>query len=490
MPRGGGFSSFVQHVANADSKEQKELRVRIAQLEEQLLTFGVQPVGIDVPGPVASFLTEAALGQYASRFKEEGYDDLVTVCCMEERHMKELGMPPGHVLKLQRLLEERRRGGYNAAGSPQPLLAPSVARPTLAVPPSSAQAAGGGGGSSGGVHRPGIYKCVHGPRVAIRASASPTGAVLDTVRPGALMRIAEVVADVWARLDDDEVWARWTSSWPRRPKGIDEDGSDNTAPGGSGKTDKEAVPPRAFILIDGTKVGIPNKLVERLEDEEAAKADWPFRAALEARCEEVNFLHRCRSGEEAAADELRQRFVDTALDYVGTPFHRNYHEPGNSKYKPGSKLKDAPLFLDHMQLIQKVVDDLKEDFGFLLVTNCKPADCRSTLPIAFEESADCKPGDLIFHEEFLEDGSPSGRIAHVEIFLGGASGCQSIGSMPWNAHSRTGEKDGVQVFDDFRIRDEKGALAYRFHCHSIATWLLAEEGSFAHGQLLLEKQKK
>eukprot|EP00930_Biecheleria_cincta_P045285 TRINITY_DN31216_c0_g1_i2.p1 TRINITY_DN31216_c0_g1~~TRINITY_DN31216_c0_g1_i2.p1 ORF type:complete len:490 (+),score=121.74 TRINITY_DN31216_c0_g1_i2:37-1506(+) len=489
MPRGGGFSSFVQHVANADSKEQKELRVRIAELEEQLLSLGVQPAGSDVPGPVASFLSEAALGQYASRFKEEGYNDLVSVCCMEERHMKELGMPPGHVLKLQRLLEERRRGGYNAAGSPQPLLAP-VARPTLAVPASSAETAGSSGGSSSGLHRPGIYKCVHGPRVAIRASASPTGAVLDTVRPGALMRVVEVVSDVWARLDDDEVWARWTSSWPRRPKGLDEDGSENAVPGAAGKADKDAVPPRAFILIDGTKVGIPNMLVERLEDEEAAKADWPFRAALEARCEEVNFLHRRRSGKESAAEELRQRFVDTALDYVGTPYHRSCHEPGNSRYKPGSKLKDAPLFLDHMQLIQKVVDDLKEDFGFLLVANCKPADCRSTLPIAFEEPADCKPGDLIFYEELLEDGSASGRIAHVEIFLGGASGSQSIGSMAWHAHSRTGEKDGVQVFDDFRIRDDKGVLRYRFHCHSIETWLLAEETSFAHGQLLLEKQKE
>lgn len=400
-------------------------------------------------------------------------------------------MPPGHALKLQRLLEERRRGGYHAAGAPQALLAPAAARPTLAVPPFSAPAtsgssSGGDRGGDNGLYRPGIYKCVHGPRVAIRASASPTGEVLDTVRPGALMRVAEVVSDVWARLDDDEVWARWTNSWPRRPKGVDDDG--NAAPGGAGNADKDAVPPRAFILIDGNKVGIPNMLVERLSDEEASQADWPFRPALEARCEEVNFLHRRRSAEDAG-EELRRRFVDTALDYVDTPYHRSYHEPGSTKYKPGSKLKDAPLFLDHMQLIQKVVEDLKEDFGFLLVSNCKPADCRSTLPIAFEDFADCKPGDLIFHEE-LEDGAPSGRIAHIEIFLGGASGSQSIGSMPWNAHSRTGEKDGVQIFDDFRIRDDKGALAYRFHCHSIATWLLAEESSFAHGQLLLEKQKK
>ena len=31
-----------------------------------------------------------------------GYHDVDTMCCMEEQHFKELGMLPGHVLKLKR----------------------------------------------------------------------------------------------------------------------------------------------------------------------------------------------------------------------------------------------------------------------------------------------------------------------------------------------------------------------------------------------------
>lgn len=121
----------------------------------------------------------------------------------------------------------------------------------------------------------------------------------------------------------------------------------------------------------------------------------------------------------------------------------------------------------------------------------------------WEDPEDCEPGDLIFYEL---DGEPNGRLCHVEIFLGGT---ESVGSMPWpgpkrsiisldfpslslifggfsmifnafygfpspkvfeklmylpcfggvsmrNAHSRTREIDGVQVFEDFRIPKENG----------------------------------
>lgn len=30
----------------------------------------------------------------------------------------------------------------------------------------------------------------------------------------------------WARVDDDELWARWTNNWPRWPKGVGEDGEE------------------------------------------------------------------------------------------------------------------------------------------------------------------------------------------------------------------------------------------------------------------------
>lgn len=460
MPR-NGFSHFVEKVAAADSDAQKELRARVAELEAQLVQLGVRPIGSEGAsgGPVMSFLEESGLMQYAKHLQMAGYHDLETMCCMEDHHFKELGLLPGHALKLRRLLLASREPGW------QP---PALHGYNGSVPSKMP-------GSYNDVVRAasgGIYKCIHGPRVAIRAAPSPTAAVLDTIHPGTLIRISEVTAG-WARVDDDELWARWTSNWPRLPKGVTEDGEDTGA--------DKVVPEKAFILVDGSQVGLKTQLLERLSEDEEQEAQWPFREAMELRCLEVN--QAAQRKEPGAAQALRRRFVDAAMRYVGTPYHRSYHDPSNSRYKPGSRLKDAPLFLDHMQLIQKVIEDLKQDFGFLLIANCKPAHCRKTLPVSFEDPEDCEAGDLIFYEELEVDGSPSGRFPHLEIFIGGDSGTESLGSMPWNAHSRTKEMDGVQVFEDFRIAKENGK-SFRVHCHSIQTWLLSEETSFAHAQIL------
>eukprot|EP00435_Cladocopium_sp_Y103_P075441 s27_g57.t2 len=367
-------------------------------------------------------------------------------------------------------------GSGSAKKEKEPLLVaavPSVTKPKMSSYNDVVRAASGG-----------IYKCIHGPRVAIRAAPSATAAVLDTIHPGTLIRIAEVAAG-WARVDDDELILEQT---------------------------RLVVPEKAFILVDGSQVGLKTQLLERLSEDAELEAQWPFREAMELRCLEVN--QAAQRKEPGAAQALRRRFVDAAMRYVT--------ELKGEMYKPGSRLKDAPLFLDHMQLIQKVVEDLKQDgrdtgniyrdiqnhmflqtdsltfdadcsdhgnpcqqtslvkflghiqtdiqeyalysdpkeaqsgqlklqdFGFLLIANCKPVHCRKTLPVSFEDPEDCEAGDLIFYEELELDGSPSGRFPHVEIFIGGDSGTESLGSMPWNAHSRTKEMDGVQVFEDFR----------------------------------------
>eukprot|EP00931_Biecheleriopsis_adriatica_P069399 TRINITY_DN43256_c0_g1_i1.p1 TRINITY_DN43256_c0_g1~~TRINITY_DN43256_c0_g1_i1.p1 ORF type:complete len:484 (+),score=104.94 TRINITY_DN43256_c0_g1_i1:25-1452(+) len=471
MPR--GFSSFVQSVAAADSTAQKELRVRVAELESQLLSLGVSPVGSHgaSAGPVVNFLEEAGLGQYVKCLHADGYD-LDTLASMDLKDLKDLGLLPGHALKLKRLLAARQERGWQ----PSRCFAGSAGGPAGyvdKVPEADASTA---------CHRPGIYRCIHSPRVAIRATPSSTGAVLDTIHPGTLMRVSEIVKGKWARLDDDEIWARWTTSWPRRPRGVDEDGEDVE---GIAADSQNTVPTDAYVLIDGAEVGIKGQLIQRLSDVEGDEATWSYKHAMEVRCAEANAVHQRQLA--SVEVEMRQKFMDCALDYVGVPYHRNCHDPASSKFKPGSKLKNAPLFLDHMQLIQKVVEDMKMDLGFLLITNCKPLHCRRTLPIALEDPADAEPGDLIFYEKLDEHGEPTGNIFHVEIFLGGASGNQSIGSMAWNAHSRTGEKDGVQVFDDYRITSENGKPRNRMHFHSIKTWLLSEEASFAHGLLVYEK---
>lgn len=458
-----GFSAFVDAVASADSTAQKELQRRIAALEHQIRALGAQPMGTDdLPSSsVSSFLIDCGLAQYAFAFQDEGYDDLETLFHIDEGHMKELGMLPGHALKLRRHLEMRRGGSSSVKLSPQGCLA-------------------------GPTHEPGIYRCVHGPRVAIRSAPTSTAKILDTIHLDELVRISEVVGGVWARLDDDEVWARWTALWPRRPRGIIADDEDLDSDTSFDTEAPEFIPTHAFILIDGSEVGIPKLLLQRLPDSATEQVSWPFVRALEARCAEADVLHQRKI--PSTIQKLRNRFVERALTYVGTPYHRSFHDPNSPKCQPGSDHINSSFFLDAMQMIQQVLDDLKEDFGFLLISNCKPVHCRMTLPIKLEDASDLEPGDLIFYEVASTDGAKR-YFRHVEIFLGRESGMVSLGSMPWSSHSRTNGKDGVQVFDDFRIEVEGDWTDLRLHFHSIRTWLESDASSFVHGQLCLQKMK-
>jgi len=54
--------------------------------------------------PVTAFLRESGLFQYAEIFLQSGFDDLDTLMDIEEEHMKEMGMPPGHVVKLKKCI--------------------------------------------------------------------------------------------------------------------------------------------------------------------------------------------------------------------------------------------------------------------------------------------------------------------------------------------------------------------------------------------------
>ena len=56
--------------------------------------------------PVTAFLRELNLGQYAELMRDHGFDDMETLMCIEEPHMREMGMPAGHIVKLKRNLKE------------------------------------------------------------------------------------------------------------------------------------------------------------------------------------------------------------------------------------------------------------------------------------------------------------------------------------------------------------------------------------------------
>eukprot|EP00441_Pelagodinium_beii_P033143 CAMPEP_0197640684 /NCGR_PEP_ID=MMETSP1338-20131121/14888_1 /TAXON_ID=43686 ORGANISM="Pelagodinium beii, Strain RCC1491" /NCGR_SAMPLE_ID=MMETSP1338 /ASSEMBLY_ACC=CAM_ASM_000754 /LENGTH=364 /DNA_ID=CAMNT_0043213555 /DNA_START=88 /DNA_END=1182 /DNA_ORIENTATION=- len=56
--------------------------------------------------PVAIFLNNAGLGRYAETLIGNGFDDMETLLDIEEEHMRQLGMPPGHIVKLKKRLRQ------------------------------------------------------------------------------------------------------------------------------------------------------------------------------------------------------------------------------------------------------------------------------------------------------------------------------------------------------------------------------------------------
>jgi len=93
---------------------------------------------------VENFLTSSGLDRYVSVFVDNGFDCMEVVLEMQESHMKEMGMAPGHVIKLK-----KRIGEIN----PQPVVsvAPASAShgvtATRRVSFGGSESAGCGGGS-------------------------------------------------------------------------------------------------------------------------------------------------------------------------------------------------------------------------------------------------------------------------------------------------------------------------------------------------------
>jgi len=68
--------------------------------------------------PVTIFLKEINLGQYAEVFHRNGFDDMEVLVEIEDDHMRELGLPPGHMLKLKKRLRELGQAAAPATAKP------------------------------------------------------------------------------------------------------------------------------------------------------------------------------------------------------------------------------------------------------------------------------------------------------------------------------------------------------------------------------------
>ena len=179
---------------------------------------------------------------------------------------------------------------------------------------------------------------------------------------------------------------------------------------------------------------------------------------------ERKILQKCRdeiseSGprSEEYKNQLRQKFIEQAKKYIGVPYAERFKAPD---------VPIAPLYLDCCALVRKCVQDLQEEFGFVIGkwNQCYQLD---TLPIVLEQSQ-LKPGDLIFYEGIFNSNKSKPQKhnnVHVEIFLGGETGEGTIGS---RFH-----KGNVSIFPSFKFKSSTWDLV-QYHFRSLDPWL---EGS-------------
>lgn len=163
-------------------------------------------------------------------------------------------------------------------------------------------------------------------------------------------------------------------------------------------------------------------------------------------------LTNCRTPE--FKDALRRKFVETAKKYLGVPYALRYKNPEDPV---------APLYLDCCALVRQAVQDLQDDFGFAIGrwNQCYQID---TLPIVLKQE-ELKPGDLIFYEgEYYSSRSKPQKhnMVHVEIFLGGETGEECIGSRY--------HRGKVSIFPSFQFTSTTWKLV-KYHFRSIDTWL-------------------
>lgn len=98
-------------LSDADMQEVNMHPLHAAHLRrslQQLQSADCVDQGLDDRGiAVVEFLEEQGLGQYVSVLLASGFDEMETLCEIEDADMRDLGIPRGHALKLRRHLREQ-----------------------------------------------------------------------------------------------------------------------------------------------------------------------------------------------------------------------------------------------------------------------------------------------------------------------------------------------------------------------------------------------
>eukprot|EP00933_Yihiella_yeosuensis_P034171 TRINITY_DN27694_c0_g1_i1.p1 TRINITY_DN27694_c0_g1~~TRINITY_DN27694_c0_g1_i1.p1 ORF type:complete len:674 (-),score=137.73 TRINITY_DN27694_c0_g1_i1:79-2100(-) len=169
-------------------------------------------------------------------------------------------------------------------------------------------------------------------------------------------------------------------------------------------------------------------------------------------------------GAERDVEQLRKKFVDACLSYIGVPYSKKSHQPDDPDY-------NAPLFLDCCALIRRAVKDLQEDFGFN-IGRWNQAYQFETLPteLTFDQM---RPGDIIFVEgKYFAPGKIPQKhdMVHVEVFIGGETGEATVGSRWSKNDPAAGKVRGVQIHPTYYY-ESKNYEIKKYHFRSLDTWL-------------------
>eukprot|EP00746_Dinoflagellata_sp_MGD_P046265 gnl/MRDRNA2_/MRDRNA2_21374_c0_seq1.p1 gnl/MRDRNA2_/MRDRNA2_21374_c0~~gnl/MRDRNA2_/MRDRNA2_21374_c0_seq1.p1 ORF type:complete len:339 (-),score=71.29 gnl/MRDRNA2_/MRDRNA2_21374_c0_seq1:190-1206(-) len=278
-------------------------------------------------------------------------------------------------------------------------------------------------------YTPSIYRVVY-KAIAFLEKPSTKAPVIELCLKGEIVRISEIVPPCWGRVDDDELWARFTQTLPTlppgsgTPTGIGEDESllvdakedkhtmdtterDSIIKFGNLSFRRTAGKPEfAFALLHGADAesieGDP-PLLERIRDSETQMMEWRIRDVHTARALEKSLVARRLL--EVNQRQLRQEFIERCLHYIGTPYSEDNmkEEIENKRKRRSTDLwhdTEGLLFLDCCGLVIQAVDDLKASFGFTLRGN--QSYFFTILKDRRESHQDLVPGDLVFLSGHME----------------------------------------------------------------------------------------
>ena len=155
-------------------------------------------------------------------------------------------------------------------------------------------------------------------------------------------------------------------------------------------------------------------------------------------------------------EKLRMKFLEAVKKYFGVPYKQNWYTPKDTEYY-------YPMYVDCCGLTRRACIDLEAELGFEIGWWNQGYQV-DTLPIVLQEDQ-MRPGDLIFYSAKLynkEAKVHAHEMVHVEVFVGGETGKQSIGAR---------RKGGVvQLFDTFRFESNRFYNTV-YHFRSLETWL-------------------